>query len=109
MAAILAELLRDGQESGRTTGIRFKRIEGMTAGEKKRSKDVLPVPCPIEQEARDNVLGGIPTTAIAGLFPTFTFQIETITPARFRLFNIVHGPKQRPDSKGDLGKRCGKV
>jgi len=35
---------------------------------------MLPVPCPIEQEARDDIPGGIPMTAIAGLFPTFTFQ-----------------------------------
>ena len=36
MAPILAELLGDGQKSGRTTRIRFERREGTTAGEKER-------------------------------------------------------------------------
>jgi len=35
-----------------------------------------------ETEARDGVPGGIPTTPIAGLFPLFTSELETITPAR---------------------------
>jgi hypothetical protein len=33
-----------------------------------------------EEDTRDDVLGGIPTTAIAGLFPSFTYQVEATTP-----------------------------
>ena len=33
-----------------------------------------------EEETRDDVLGGIPTTAIAGLFPSFNYQVKAITP-----------------------------
>jgi hypothetical protein len=56
-------------------------------------------PAACQQEARDDVLGGIPTTAIAGLFPTFTFQKETITPSQVRLFKIGHISNQKPESK----------
>ncbi len=58
----------------------FQATRGDDSGREKSVKNVLPVPCPIEQEARDDILGGISMTAIAGLFPTFTFQGETITP-----------------------------
>jgi len=33
-------------------------------------------------DARDGVLGGIPTTAIAGLFPLFTTEIKAIAPSQ---------------------------
>ena len=80
MTGILAELLRNGQESGRTTRIRFERRERITAGEKERRRMRCQLPAPFEQEARDDILGGIPTMAIAGLFLTFSFQVDATTP-----------------------------
>jgi len=41
--------------------------------------------------------------AIAGLFPTFTFQLEIITPNQRRLFNIVHVLNQYSERQGDTG------
>jgi hypothetical protein len=53
--------------------------------------------------------------AIAGLFPTFTFQVEIITPNQGRLFNIVHVLNQYPERQGEeevrrsLTPRCKEI
>jgi hypothetical protein len=61
------------------------------------------LPAPFKQEARDDVLGGIPTTAIAGPFPAFTFQVKLYHQTKCRLFNTVHVLNQWPERQGDPG------
>jgi hypothetical protein len=101
MIGILAELLRNGQESGRTTRIRFERRERITAGEKERRRMRCQLPAPFEQEARDDILGGIPTMAIAGLLLTSSFQEEAITPSQMPSVQNCTWAKQRPERQGD--------
>jgi len=103
MTGILAELLRNGQESGRTTQIRFERRERITAGEKERRRMRCQLPAPFEQEARDDILGGIPTMAIAGLLLTSSFQEEAITPSQMPSVQNCTWAKQRPERQGDPG------
>src|SRR6267143_3079009 len=116
MTGILAELLRNGQESGRTTQIRFERRERITAGEKERRRMRCQLPAPFEKEARDDILGGIPTMAIAGLLLTSSFQEEAITPSQMPSVQNCTWAKQRPERQGDpeevrksLTQRCKEI
>ena len=65
---------------------------------------MLPVPCPVEQEARDDILGGIPMAAIAGLFPTFAFHEEIIAPNQVPSVQNWTCFKPEARKQGDLGR-----
>jgi hypothetical protein len=66
------------------------------------------LPAPFEQEARDDVLGGIPTTAIAGLFLTSTFHAEIITPSQVPSVQNWTCFKPEARKQGDLGRSAEK-
>jgi hypothetical protein len=100
MAAILAELLVVGEESGRTARIRFKRREETTVGRKSVENGLL---APFKQEARDDILGGTPTMAIAGLLLASSFQKEAISPGQVPSVQNWTWAKQRPERQGDPG------
>src|SRR6267378_3909017 len=56
-----------------------------------------------ESGARDDVLRGIPTTAIAGLFPFSLSMDKLYLRPMLRLCRIVHRSNQRPRRQDDLG------
>lgn len=64
---------------------------------------------PCEAEARDDILGSPPTTAIAGLVPTFTFQVEAIATGRFCLFKIAHMSNRMTEREYGIWRRSGDV
>lgn len=67
----------DSSDEEHTMEKRSSARVGMIAGEKKRRR------CaggPYEAIARDEVLGGIPPTAIAGIFPISLSGVEVMTP-----------------------------
>jgi hypothetical protein len=105
MAAILAELLLVGEESGRAARIRFKRREEMTAGKKERKGSVAGSLLSRKQEARDDILGGIPTMVIAGLLLASSFQEEAISPGQVP--SVQNWTRDKP--KVRPRRRCGKA
>jgi hypothetical protein len=109
MAEILAELLLVGEESGRTAQIHFKRREEMTAGNEERKGFCCRLPTLWEQEARDDILGGTPTMAIAGLLLASSFQEEAITTSQVPSVQNWTCDKPAVRKARPPRRRCGKV
>jgi hypothetical protein len=109
MAEILAELLLVGEESGRTARIHFKRREEMTAGNEERKGFCCRLPTLWEQEARDDILGGTPTMAIAGLLLASSFQEEAITTSQVPSVQNWTCDKPKVRKARPPRRRCGKV
>jgi len=84
------------------------------SGREKGVKGVLPAPCPFEQEARDEVLGGISNDGHRGPISNFTFQIDIIAPSKVPVCSILYmgqnkGPivrRLREKVRKSLMQRC---
>jgi hypothetical protein len=61
------------------------------------------LPAPFKQEARDDILGGIPTMAIAGLLLASSFQEDAISPGQVPSVQNWTCDKPKERKAGDPG------